>query len=87
MNKKLDEFVEQQLSKFPDKDVLVYYERGEFKITHGFFTWNGHSHTRTTISELIKDGFEKSDIKELRDESKKIFIVEQSFDKFEVSYG
>jgi hypothetical protein len=56
MKKPLDEFVEKQLEKFPDKDVLVYYECGDFRITHGFFTWNGHSHSPTTISELRSEG-------------------------------
>jgi hypothetical protein len=84
MNRELDEFIEQQLVGFPDQDVLVYYERSGLKLTYGFFVWNGYAHDHTTISELLRDGFEKSDIKELRSESKKILVIEKLFREFEV---
>jgi hypothetical protein len=84
MKKELDEFVEKQLERFPEQDVLIHYERGDFKITHGFFTWNGHNHSLTTIGELRRDGWEKSDIKELRDDAKRFTVIEHSFGKFEV---
>lgn len=84
MNEELDEFVEQQLEKFKNKDILVHYERGTIKVTYGFFTWSEHGHVRTTLSELLENGFEKSDIKELRDEAKKILIIEKLPNEFEM---
>jgi hypothetical protein len=87
MNEKLDEFLEQELEKFPSKDVIVYYERNNIKLTYGFYAWGGHNHSRITISEFIRDGFEKSDIKELREEAEKITVIETSLDQFEVING
>lgn len=87
MNKRLDEFVEQQLKNFPEKDVIVHYERGEFKVTLGFFAWNGYTHSQTTIRELREEGWEKSDIKELRDDAKRICVVDNGINKFEVVDG
>lgn len=85
----LDEFVEQQLERFPDTDVIVHYERkwGDFKIVLGFFAWDGHCHARTTIRELREDGWEKADIKVLRDDAKRICIVDNGIDGFEVVDG
>jgi hypothetical protein len=87
MNKNIDEFVDKILEKHSEADVLVYYERGSLKITYGFFVWNGHNHSKTTISELRADGFEKSDIKELRDEAHRVFIVEKALGILEEKCG
>jgi hypothetical protein len=83
MNQALEEYILEQLDKFKEQDVIIYYD-GKIKLTYGFFVWNGYSHTETTIAELLKDGFEKRDIKELRSEAKRITIIEGSFNQFEV---
>lgn len=89
MNSKeaLEIIVEKELEQYPEKDVLVYYQRGDIHLTHGFYAWDGYSHRRTTISELLQDGFEKSDIKELRADASKFLIVEGILGKFEVHHG
>jgi len=87
MNTELNEFIEQQLEKFSDKDVIIHYERGDLRLTLGFFAWNGYNHERTTLSELREDGWEKSDIKELRNDAKRICIIEHSPNIFEMVNG
>jgi len=83
MNEKLEEYIMEQLDRFPEKDVVVYY-KGYINLTYGFFVWSGYSHVETTIAELRQEGFEKSDIKELRDEAKKIVIIEKEIGEFDV---
>lgn len=73
---KLMEVVNKELEKYLNRDVLVYYERVPY--TLGFFTWSGHVHVQTTITELRQEGFEKSDIKELRDEADRFLVVEEA---------
>jgi hypothetical protein len=84
MNEEIEERIEQELGNHPNKDVLVYYRRDDFEVTWGFYVWNGHSHTHTTLTEFLADGFEKSDIKELRDEADKFMIIDKSVDEFEI---
>ncbi len=79
--------IEKELESYHDKDVLIYYQRGSLHVTHGFFIWNGFSHTNTTISELLLEGFEKSDIKELRLSAEKFLIIEKSSKEFEIKRG
>lgn len=89
MNKRYSELVEQYLLKFPGKDVLVYFNCRNLKPgTFGFYIWNGNSHSQTTISELLhRDGFEKSEIKELRNEAAKIYLVENMSGDLEIIEG
>jgi len=75
MNKELEEFIHKELEKYPEKDVLVYYERIS-KLTWGFYIWNGIVHERTSITELREEGFEKSDIKELRNDAERFTVIE-----------
>jgi hypothetical protein len=79
--------VEKGLERYPNKDVLIYYKRGELHITYGFYIWNGFSHAKTTIGELLLEGFEKSDIKELRLNAERFLIIEEPFGLFEIKYG
>ena len=84
MNEEINERIEQELENYSNKDVLVHYECETFEMTWGFYVWNGHNHTRTTLTELLKDGFEKSDVKELRDEASKFTIIDKPTADFEI---
>jgi hypothetical protein len=78
--------IEKELEQYPEKDVLVYYQREHLHLTYGFFVWTGHVHEQTTLSELLQDGFEKSDVKELRADASKFLVVEFA-GKFKVKHG
>jgi hypothetical protein len=84
VNEEINERIEQELVNYSNRDVLVYYKRDSHKVTWGFYVWNGNNHTRTTLTELLADGFEKSDVKELRDEASRFIIVEKLPGEFEV---
>jgi hypothetical protein len=84
VKKETDERVVQELNHYPNQDVLVFYQRGVFKITWGFYIWNGNNHTATTFTELREDGFEKEDIKELRSEASRFTVIEKSLGELEV---
>lgn len=77
----VEEYIEKELGNHPNRDVLVYYERGPLKLMWGFYIWNGYGHTVTTLTELREEGFERGDIKELKAEAIKLTIIE-TFGKF-----
>lgn len=83
MTKEIDEIVNKELENYPNKDVRVYYQRESYGIVWGFFTWNGYGHTPMTFTEFREAGFEKSDIKELREEAAKLTIIAKSLGTFE----
>lgn len=80
----LEDVMCDQFEKVPRKDVLVYYERETLHLTYGFYTWNNGFHSETTISELLQEGFEKSDIKELRSDAVKFHIKRAGVCEFDV---
>jgi len=88
MNNKeaLEMLISKELEQYPEKDVIVYYQKEKIHVTYGFFTWSGFVHEQTTLSELLRDGFEKSDIKELRADASKFLVVEFA-GVFQVKHG
>ncbi len=84
MKTDIDNRIEDELKNYSNQDVLIYYKRESFNIIWGFYVWNGHTHTQTTFTKFREDGFEKSDIKELRGEAAKFTLIEKSLNEFEV---
>jgi hypothetical protein len=71
------------LEEYSGKDVLVFHTRsGLHMTTIGFFTWDNYTHCETTLVSLREDGWEKKDIKDLRNQAVRILIKEDSCGKF-----
>ena len=83
MTDNLMEAVFMALEEYSGKDVLVFHIRRDLHIAPiGFFTWDSYTHCETTLASLREDGWNKKDIKDLRNQAVRVLIKEDDCGKF-----